>query len=140
MVLAIRSKSSKSRKKGLCEPVPYQQEFSISHMIHDIADREFDRIIENSSVPVLIEFWQPGCGHCQALLTELELLQAEVGDHLMICKMNVQENFLIPGELDIQSLPALALYVEKNFEKFIGGIGKKRELLTQLYPWIDPSP
>ena len=108
-------------------------------MIQDIEDREFDRIIEQASVPVLVEFWQPGCGHCQALLQELELIQAEVADRLVIYKMNVQENFLIPGELEIQSLPTLALYVDGKFEKFIGGIGKKNELLTQLTRWIRSS-
>ena len=108
-------------------------------MIQNIEDREFDRIIEQASVPVLVEFWQPGCGHCQALLQELELIQAEVGDRLIIYKMNVQENFLIPGELEIHSLPTLALYVDGKFEKFIGGIGKKNELLKQLTSWIRSS-
>ena len=108
-------------------------------MIQDIDDREFDAVIEQSTVPVLVEFWQPGCGPCQALLQELELIQAEVGDHLLMLKMNVQENFLIPGELEIQSLPALALYVDGKFKKFIGGIGKKNELLTQLTSWIHSS-
>ena len=108
-------------------------------MIQEIEDRQFDRIIENSPVPILVEFWQPGCGHCQALLQELELIQAEVGDRLLILKMNVQENFLIPGELEIQSLPTLALYVGGKFETFIGGIGKKNVLLSQLQKWISPS-
>jgi len=108
-------------------------------MIQDIEDREFDRKIENASVPVLVEFWQPDCGHCLALLQELELMQAEVGDRLVIYKMNVQENFLIPGELEIHSLPTLALYVDGKFEKFIGGIGKKNELLKQLTNWIRSS-
>jgi len=108
-------------------------------MIQDIEDREFDRIIEHASVPVLVEFWQPGCGHCQALLQELELIQEEVVDRLVIYKMNVQENFLIPGELEIHSLPTLALYIDGKFEKFIGGIGKKNELLKQLDEWIRSS-
>ncbi|MEX0828821.1 MAG: thioredoxin domain-containing protein [Nitrospirales bacterium] len=108
-------------------------------MIQDIEDKDFDEVIETSSAPVLVEFWQPGCGHCQALLTELDLVQAEVGDRLVIFKMNVQENFLIPGELEIQSLPTLALYVDAKFETFIGGIGKKYELLTQLQEWIGPT-
>ena len=108
-------------------------------MIQNIEDREFDGIIEQSTVPVLIEFWQPSCGHCLALLQELELIQTEVGDRLVIYKMNVQENYLIPGELEIHSLPTLALYVDGKFEKFIGGIGKKNELLTQLTSWIRSS-
>jgi len=108
-------------------------------MIQDIEDREFDAVMEQSTVPVLVEFWQPGCGPCQALLKELELIQAEVGDRLLILKMNVQENFLIPGELEIQALPTLALYVDGKFKKFIGGIGKKNELLQQLNNWIGSS-
>jgi thioredoxin-like negative regulator of GroEL len=105
-------------------------------MIADINDRTFDGMIEKSSVPVLVEFWQPGCGHCRALIQELEHLQDELGERLLIMKMNVQENFLIPGELEIQSLPALALYMNGKFERFIGGIGKKDQILNQLLPWL----
>jgi len=105
-------------------------------MIQTIEDREFDHIIENSPVPILVEFWQPGCGHCQALIQELEHIQTEVGKRLAIYTMNVQENFLIPGELEIQSLPTLALYVEGKFEKFIGGVGKKAHIIQQLAPWL----
>ncbi len=108
-------------------------------MIQAIEDREFDQLIENSPVPVLIEFWQEGCGHCQALIQELELIQTEIGDRLTIYAMNVQENFLIPGELEIQSLPTLALYIDGTFKTFIGGIGKKSNLLQQLNPWLSSS-
>lgn len=63
---------------------------------------------------------------------ELEELQDEAGDRLRIFKMNVEENFQIPAELEISSLPALALYRHGRFERFIGGLGKKAEILTQL--------
>ena len=106
-------------------------------MIPDIDDQNFDRMIETSSVPVLVEFWQPSCRHCRALTQELERIQDECGERLLIIKMNVQENWLIPGELEIDSLPALALYVNGIFQHFIGGIGKKDQLLTQLLPWLE---
>lgn len=101
-------------------------------MIRDVTDYDFDRVVGTAQVPVLVEFWQPGCGGCRALLLELEKLQAEVEDRLLILKMNVQENYQIPAELEISSLPALALYRHGDFERFIGGIGKKDELLRQL--------
>jgi hypothetical protein len=46
--------------------------------------------------------------------------------------MNVDENFQIPAELEIGSLPVLALYRRGQFERFIGGIGTKDEILKQL--------
>ncbi len=101
-------------------------------MIRDVTDFEFDRVVEQSSLPVLVEFWQPGCRGCRALIRELEKVQAEVGDRLLVVKMNVQEHYQIPAELDIASLPALALYRNGRFERFIGGLGKKDEILKQL--------
>lgn len=97
-----------------------------------VTDREFDRVVEASSVPVLVEFWKPGCGHCQALMKELEQLQQELGERVLILAMNVDEEFQIPAELEISSLPALALYRDGAFVKFIGGLGKKADLLKQF--------
>ena len=101
-------------------------------MIQDIEDRDFDRVVESAAVPVLVEFWQPGCGACRGLLLELEKIQEALGNRLLVLKMNVQENFQIPAELEVSSLPALALYRRGRFERFIGGIGKKDEILKQI--------
>jgi len=101
-------------------------------MIGDVTDRNFDRLVGQSTVPVLVEFWKPGCGGCRALMRQLGDLQAEVKDKLLIVKMNVEENYQIPAELEISSLPALALYREGRFNRFIGGLGRKDEILKQV--------
>jgi thioredoxin len=101
-------------------------------MIRPVTDREFDQVVEQAGMPVLVEFWQPGCGGCRALVKELELLQAETKGRLLILAMNVQENFQIPAEREVSSLPALALYRNGRFDRFIGGMGKKDEILKQL--------
>ena len=101
-------------------------------MIRDVTDRDFDQVIERSAMPVLVEFWKPGCGSCQALMRQLTQLEHDVAGKVLILKMNVEENFQIPGELEIRSLPALAFYRRGQFERFIGGIGTKEEILKQL--------
>ncbi|MEK6804102.1 MAG: thioredoxin domain-containing protein [Nitrospirota bacterium] len=97
-----------------------------------MTDRNFVREVEQAAMPVLVEFWQPGCGHCMALLKQLEQLQEDVASAVKIVKMNVQENFQIPAELDISSLPVLALFERGEFVRFIGGIGRKDEIRKQL--------
>lgn len=104
----------------------------MSSRLQAVSDREFDEVVEASPVPVLVEFWKPGCGHCRALMAELEQLQAEMGTNLLILTMNVDENYQISAELEISSLPALALYRYGEFVKFIGGLGKKNEIATQI--------
>ena len=97
-----------------------------------VTDRQFDRLVESSRTPVLVEFWKPGCGHCRALTAELEQLQQTLGSKLVILTMNVEENFQIPAELGVTSLPALALYQNGEFARFIGGLGKREEIAKQI--------
>ncbi|MFO0779408.1 MAG: thioredoxin domain-containing protein [Nitrospira sp.] len=103
-----------------------------SAVLQAVTDREFDRVVEASSVPVLVEFWKPGCGHCQTLMNELERLQQDVSGQILIFTMNVEEQFQIPAELEISSLPVLALYKSGEFVTFIGGIGKKEAIRTEI--------
>ncbi|HBH81443.1 MAG TPA: thiol reductase thioredoxin, partial [Nitrospira sp.] len=55
----------------------------MSLKLPSVTDREFDRVVEGSHVPVLVEFWKPGCGHCQVLMKELELVQAELAERVL---------------------------------------------------------
>ncbi|GKS58546.1 thioredoxin [Nitrospira sp.] len=105
-------------------------------MIPDVTDSDFERIVECSSIPALVEFWQPGCGHCRALLTQLERLQDELEGRVLITKLNVQEHRQVAAELEITSLPALALYTAGRFQRFIGGIGTKEAIRQQLEAWL----
>ncbi len=109
----------------------------MSYLLQAVTDREFDRVVETSAVPVLVEFWKPGCGHCRALIAELKCLQADRGSNLLILTMNVDENFQIPAELEISSLPALALYRDGEFVRFIGGLGTRAEIDKQIQIALD---
>jgi thioredoxin-like negative regulator of GroEL len=104
----------------------------MSSRLQPVVDADFDRVVERTTVPVLVEFWKPGCGHCKSLMKELEQLQGELGEKVLVLTMNVDENFQIPAELEISSLPALALYRNGSFERFIGGLGKNDEIRKQL--------
>ena len=100
--------------------------------MRDVTDRDFDHVVKQAGVPVLVQFWKPGCGNCRALMRELEKLEPDVTGEVLILKMNVEENFQIPAELEVRSLPVLALYRQGKFERFIGGLGSKMEILKQL--------
>ncbi|MBH0189735.1 MAG: thiol reductase thioredoxin [Nitrospira sp.] len=97
-----------------------------------VTDRDFDHVVAQAGIPVLVEFWKPGCGSCRSLMRELEKLEPDITGKVLILKMNVEENFKIPAELEVTSLPALALYQGGLFDRFIGGIGKCEEILKQL--------
>ena len=100
--------------------------------MRDVTDRDFDHVVEQAGLPVLVEFWKPGCGSCRALMRVLEKMEPDVNGKVLILKMNVEENFQIPAELEVRVLPVLALYRQGRFERFIGGLGTREEILKQL--------
>ena len=100
--------------------------------MRDVTDRDFDHVVKQAGGPVLVEFWKPGCGSCRALMHELEKLELDVTGKVLILKMNVEENFQIPAEMEVRSLPVLALYRQGAFDRFIGGLGTREEILKQL--------
>ena len=100
--------------------------------MREVTDRDFDQVMKQAGVPVLVEFWKPGCGSCRALMRELEKLEIDVTGKVLILRMNVEENFQIPAELEVRSLPVLALYYQGKFERFIGGLGTREEILKQV--------
>jgi len=100
--------------------------------MRDVTDWDFDDIVEQAGLPVLVEFWKPGCGICRALMRELEKLELDVDGKVLVLKMNVEENFQIPAELELRALPVLAFYRQGKFERFIGGLGTREEILKQL--------
>ncbi len=100
--------------------------------MRQVTDRDFDRLVAQAELPLLVEFWKPGCGSCRSLMRELEKLEQETAGELLIVTMNVEEQFQIPAELEITSLPALALYRQGTFERFIGGLGTSEEILKQV--------
>lgn len=109
-----------------------EEDGGIDMTIRDVTDGEFDQVTARAGKPVLVEFWKPGCGNCRALMRVLESLQEEVAEEVLLLKMNVEENYQIPAELDVSSLPTLALYRNGMFERFIGGMGSRTEILKQV--------
>jgi thioredoxin 1 len=95
-------------------------------------DDGFEKAVSAADRPVLVDFWSPRCRPCHALAAELEKLAAEVGDRLRIVKINVDENPMTRAEYEIVHLPALGLFENGEFVRFIGGIGKKDAIKSAL--------
>ena len=57
--------------------------------LHATAD--FDRIVAQSSLPVLVDYWAPWCGPCRMVAPELEKVAARQSGKLLVVKVNTDE-------------------------------------------------
>ena len=69
-----------------------------------------DVIAASRQQPVLVDFWAPWCGPCKQLAPYLEKAVAESGGRVVLVKMNIDDHPAIPGQLGIQSIPAVIAF------------------------------
>ncbi len=69
-----------------------------------------DVIEESKQQPVLVDFWAPWCGPCKQLTPVLEKAVKAAKGKVKLVKMNIDEHPAIPGQMGIQSIPAVIAF------------------------------
>jgi len=69
-----------------------------------------DVIEASKKQPVLVDFWAPWCGPCKQLTPILEKAVKSAKGKVKLAKMNIDEHPAIPGQLGIQSIPAVIAF------------------------------
>jgi putative thioredoxin len=82
-----------------------------------------DVIEESKRQPVLIDFWAPWCGPCKQLTPILEKVVRAAKGKVKLVKMNIDEHPAIPGQMGIQSIPAVIAFVNgQPADGFMGAL------------------
>jgi putative thioredoxin len=82
-----------------------------------------DVIEESKRQPVLIDFWAPWCGPCKQLTPVLEKVVKSAKGKVKLVKMNIDEHPAIPGQMGIQSIPAVIAFVNgQPADGFLGAL------------------
>jgi putative thioredoxin len=72
---------------------------------------------------VLIDFWAPWCGPCKQLTPILEKVVRAAKGKVKLVKMNIDEHPAIPGQMGIQSIPAVIAFVNgQPADGFMGAL------------------
>src|SRR6185369_14358368 len=99
-----------------------------------ITDADFDSLIQNSNVPVVVDFWAQWCGPCRALAPLLEKLAGDFAGRLVVAKINVEENDQVATRLKVQGLPTLLFFCNgKQVDQQVGAppYSRLRELFEK---------
>jgi putative thioredoxin len=82
-----------------------------------------DVIEESKRQPVLIDFWAPWCGPCKQLTPILEKVVRAAKGKVKLVKMNIDDHPAIPGQMGIQSIPAVIAFVNgQPADGFMGAL------------------
>lgn len=86
----------------------------------------------SSNKTVLVDFFATWCGPCKMIAPILQEVRDEIGEDIIIGKVDVDDNFDIARSYGIMSVPTLLLF--KNGEEIKRAIGfqPKQSILDML--------
>jgi putative thioredoxin len=94
-------------------------------VVRDTTTQTFvkDVIEESKRQPVLVDFWAPWCGPCKQLTPVLEKAVKAAKGKVKLVKMNIDDHPAIPGQMGIQSIPAVIAFVNgQPADGFMGAL------------------
>ena len=76
----------------------------------ELSSAGFRQQVSRSEIPVLVDFWAPWCGPCRMMAPHVVQAAAELEPRVRLVKVNTDDEQALSAELDIRSIPTLALF------------------------------
>ena len=75
-----------------------------------VTDKEFDRTIGSSSVPVLVDFYADWCGPCKMMAPALDELAQKRAGEALILKLDTEANPATASRFGIRGIPTVIAF------------------------------
>ena len=73
----------------------------------NVTDAAFEKVVLQSDLPVVVDFWAPWCGPCKMVGPILDKLAKELAEKVLITKMNTDDHSLWAQKYGVQGIPTM---------------------------------
>ena len=100
-----------------------------------ITDESFEKIVMQSQLPVIVDFWAPWCNPCKMIAPTLDKLAKEMEGKIIVAKVNTDDHAEWMQKFGIQGIPTL-LFVSngKVVHRQVGALPERmlRDVVNQF--------
>jgi len=97
----------------------------------DLNNSNFDEVVVNSDIPVIVDFWAPWCGPCKMMGPNFEKSATKFPLKALFTKVNTEDEQNLGARFGIRSIPTLIIFKDgKEVHRISGALDETN--LSQL--------
>ncbi|MBR5099716.1 MAG: thioredoxin [Bacteroidales bacterium] len=79
-------------------------------MAQALTDSNFEEIVKQGELPVVVDFWATWCGPCRMISPIIDKMAEKYAGRVNVVKCNVDESTDIPMQFGIRNIPTLLFF------------------------------
>jgi len=97
-----------------------------------IDEKNFEKEVLGSKLPVIVDFWAVWCGPCKVLSPIVEELAKDYEGKLKVGKINVDENNALAMRYNVMSIPTLKIFKDGKVVGEMVGAAPKSAIEAEI--------
>jgi thioredoxin 2 len=94
----------------------------------ELDDPGFDRLVRESALPVLVDFYSPTCGPCRTLAPVIDAIARNYVGRFLVAKLDTSRHQLAASRFQIRGVPTLLFFKNGSLADQIVGAAPQAEI------------
>ena len=92
----------------------------------NVTEADFKELVENSDIPVMVDFWADWCGPCKMIAPTLDQLAEDYDGKVLFAKVDVDSNPNLSVKFFVRSIPMNVIFKDgKPVDQIVSAVGKQ---------------
>ena len=94
------------------------------NLLHPVAltDATFDRVLQETSLPILVDFYADWCGPCRMMAPAVDELARTSAGHALVAKLDTDASQKVASRYQIRGIPTVIVFRNGREERRQSGV------------------